>query len=182
MSSLSGWFVRHETWKAAITLCNCLPDTTKQGELRKDSQRPSDFRTPEPVLCCMLLCTNTVPWTHPLTFVSVMPHGIYGSCLCQLLPELLLLLLPPFCCQVPRWDPEEFMDSLKPGMLHPDLTARLAGSTATTAAALYGAFIASPNFAFWFSQHRKPVLHLVEPEPEQVRAACCVLCVCVCSV
>lgn len=65
---------------------------------------------------------------------------------------------------MPAWRPEAFLASLDPSTLSPVLTARLAGSTATSAAALYAAFVESPNFAFWFKQRRAPVLHLVEDE------------------
>jgi hypothetical protein len=74
---------------------------------------------------------------------------------------LLLLLL---VLQVPAWRPEAFLSSLDPSTLSPVLTARLAGSAATSAAALYASFIESRNFAFWFKQRRAPVLHLVEEE------------------
>lgn len=65
---------------------------------------------------------------------------------------------------MPTWRPEAFLASLDPSNLSPVLTARLAGSAATSAGALYAAFIESPNFAFWFKQRRAPVLHLVEDE------------------
>eukprot|EP00775_Hariotina_reticulata_P002636 gene2636-2937_t len=74
---------------------------------------------------------------------------------------------PGLSGMVPRWEPEDFLATLSPDDLHPVLTARLVGAPATAAVALYGAFIASPNFAHWFQQHRQPVLHLVEPEPEE---------------
>jgi hypothetical protein len=75
--------------------------------------------------------------------------------------------------QVPHWCPELFLASLKTAGLPPSLTARLAGNAFGSAAALYEAFIAGPNFAHWFGQQRRLVLHLVEPpEPEeQVRPA-----------
>jgi hypothetical protein len=70
--------------------------------------------------------------------------------------------------QVPRWCPEQFLASLKTAGLPPALAARLAGNAFGSAAALYAAFIAGPNFAHWFGQQRRPVLHLVEPpEPEE---------------
>jgi hypothetical protein len=77
--------------------------------------------------------------------------------------------------QVPAWRPESFLANLDPAALPPALTARLSGNAATAAACLYGAFIESPNFAFWFQQRRAPVLHLVEDEvclPEQGVQAC----------
>lgn len=72
--------------------------------------------------------------------------------------------------QVPRWCPQHFLASLKSAGLPPALAARLAGNAFASAAALYAAFIAGPNFAHWFGQQRRPVLHLVEPAaPEQVK-------------
>jgi hypothetical protein len=73
------------------------------------------------------------------------------------------------CCllravQVPAWRPEAFLAHLDPATLSPALTARLCGNAAIAAASLYGAFIESPNFAFWFQQRRAPVLQLVDDE------------------
>lgn len=65
---------------------------------------------------------------------------------------------------MPAWRPEAFLASLEPAALPPALTARLSGNAATAAAALYAAFIESPNFEFWFRRRRAPVLHLVEDE------------------
>jgi hypothetical protein len=79
-----------------------------------------------------------------------------------MLPQLSLLLL--LLHQVPAWRPDAFLSSLEASTLPPTLAARLSGHTATAAAALYSAFIESPNFAFWFQQRRAPVLHLVEDE------------------
>jgi hypothetical protein len=79
--------------------------------------------------------------------------------------------------QVPRWCPEQFLASLKSAGLPPALTARLSGNAFGSAAALYAAFIAGPNFAYWFGQQRQAVLHLVEPpeppEQQQVRTQLC---------
>jgi hypothetical protein len=83
----------------------------------------------------------------------------------------MLLLVIHFLEQVPRWQPEDFLANLSAADLDPVLTVRLVGNPATAAVALYGAFITSPNFAHWFKQRRKSVLHLVEPEPEAAPAA-----------
>lgn len=107
----------------------------------------------------------------------------------MLLPMLLPLLL--LLAQVPAWRPDAFLANLTPAALPPVLSARLSGNSATAAAALYAAFIDSPNFAFWFQQRRAPVLHLVEDEVRELYVCTCmrvcvrvgcVGCVCMCSV
>lgn len=98
----------------------------------------------------------------------------------MLLPMLLPLLL--LLAQVPAWRPDAFLANLTPAALPPVLSARLSGNSATAAAALYAAFIDSPNFAFWFQQRRAPVLHLVEDEVRECVRVYVHACVCACRV
>uniref|UniRef100_A0A383W295 UDENN domain-containing protein n=1 Tax=Tetradesmus obliquus TaxID=3088 RepID=A0A383W295_TETOB len=111
---------------------------------------------------------------------SGVPAGAAGRQLRRHFGELTAAFLAPFQRyfepgangMVPRWCPQHFLASLKSAGLPPALAARLAGNAFASAAALYAAFIAGPNFAHWFGQQRRPVLHLVEPAaPEQDEVA-----------
>ncbi|WIA20426.1 hypothetical protein OEZ85_004839 [Tetradesmus obliquus] len=111
---------------------------------------------------------------------SGVPAGAAGRQLRRHFGELTAAFLAPFQRyfepgangMVPRWCPQHFLASLKSAGLSPALAARLAGNAFASAAALYAAFIAGPNFAHWFGQQRRPVLHLVEPAaPEQDEVA-----------
>lgn len=67
--------------------------------------------------------------------------------------------------QIPRWNAAGFVQYVTtPGAVDAMVWARC-GNSSTTMQALYGRFIDGPNFTSWFQERRKPVEHLVEPEP-----------------